>query len=73
MKQHIKHVGVLSLPCGDYDLFDYYPTDRRDFKITSAVPVGRPTCGISFTCEAAFERWLERNMAPVQLGLFGSQ
>ena len=43
MKQHITHVGILSLPCGDFDLFDYYPTDRRDYKITSAVPVGRPT------------------------------
>jgi hypothetical protein len=70
MKQHITHVGILSLPCGDFDLFDYYPTDRRDYKITSAVPVGRPTCGISFTSDISFERWLERNMAPVQLGLF---
>jgi hypothetical protein len=70
MKQHITHVGILSLPCGDFDLFDYYPTDRRDYKITSAVPVGRPTCGIAFTDSRDFERWLERNMAPVQLGLF---
>ena len=74
MKQHIQHVGVLSLPCGDYDLFDYYPTDRRDFKITSAVPVGSLTrSGISFTTDLAFERWLERNMHPVQQELFGSQ
>jgi hypothetical protein len=70
MKQHITHVGILSLPCGDFDLFDYYPTDRRDFKITSAVPVGRPTCGISFTSDIAFERWLSRNMQPVQRDLF---
>lgn len=71
---HINHVGTISLPCGDYDLFDYYPVrDRRDYKITSAVPVGKPTCGISFTSEASFERWLERNMAPVQRELFGSQ
>jgi len=73
MKQHIKHVGVLSLPCGDFDLFEHYFNNSRNYKITSVVPVGRPTCGISFTCEAAFERWLERNMTPVQLGLFGSQ
>ena len=68
---HINHVGTISLPCGDYDLFDYYPVrGRRDYKITSAVPVGKPTCGISFTSEASFERWLERNMAPVQKELF---
>ena len=67
---HITHVGTLSLPCGDFDLFDYYPTRSRDYKITSAVPVGKPTCGISFLSEASFERWLERNMAPVQRELF---
>ena len=67
---HITHVGTLSLPCGDFDLFDYYPTRSGDYKITSAVPVGKPTCGISFTSEASFERWLERHMAPVQKELF---
>ena len=68
---HITHVGTISLPCGDFDLFDYYPTRSRDYKITSAVPVGSPTrSGIAFTDEASFERWLERNMAPVQKELF---
>lgn len=71
MKQHIQHVGVLSLPCGDYDLYDYYPTRSREYKITSAVPVGSLTrSGISFTDNRDFERWLERNMAPVQRALF---
>ena len=68
---HINHVGTISLPCGDYDLFDYYPTRSRDYKITSAVPVGSLTrSGISFTDNRDFERWLERNMAPVQRELF---
>jgi hypothetical protein len=71
--QHITHVGTLSLTSGDWDLYDYYPTARRDFKITSAVPKGKPTCSIAFTCEASFERWLEHNSAPVQQNLFGSQ
>ena len=71
MKSHIKHVGTISLPCGDFDLFDLYPTDRRDYKITSAVPVGSLTrSGIAFTDNRDFERWLERNMAPVQRALF---
>ena len=68
---HITHVGRISLPSGDFNLYDYYPMrDRRDYKITSAVPVGKPTCGISFLSEASFERWLERNMAPMQRELF---
>jgi hypothetical protein len=72
MKQHIQHVGVLSLPCGDYDLFDYYPVrNSRNYKILSVVPVGSLTrSGESFLSEAAFERWLERNIAPVQRALF---
>jgi hypothetical protein len=72
MKQHIQHVGVLFLPCGDYDLFDYYPVrNSRNYKILSVVPVGSLTrSGESFLSEAAFERWLERNMTPVQGALF---
>lgn len=71
MKQHIQHVGTISLPCGDFDLYDYYPTRSREYKITSAVPVGSLTrSGISFTDNRDFERWLERNMAPVQRALF---
>ena len=69
---YFTHVGRISLPCGDFDLYDYYPMrNSRDYKITSAVPVGSPTnSGTSFTSEASFERWLERNMAPVQKELF---
>jgi len=72
---HTTHVGTISLPCGDFDLYDHYPMrNSREYKITSAVPVGSPTrSGIAFTSEASFERWLERNMAPVQQELFGSQ
>lgn len=68
---HITHVGTLSLPCGDFDLFDYYPTRSREYKITSAVPVGSLTrSGIAFTDNRDFERWLELNMAPVQREMF---
>ena len=72
MKQYIKHVGTISLPCGDFDLFDYYPVrNSRNYKILSVVPVGSLTrSGESFLGNAAFERWLERNMAPVQRALF---
>ena len=28
MKQYIKHVGTISLPCGDFDLFDHYFTKK---------------------------------------------
>jgi hypothetical protein len=72
MKEYIQHVGTISLPCGDFDLFDYYPMrNSLNYKITSAVPVGSLTrSGISFTDNRDFERWLERNMAPVQRALF---
>jgi hypothetical protein len=71
MKQYIKHVGTISLPCGDFDLFDHYFNNSRNYKITSVVPVGSLTrSGESFTDNRAFERWLERNMAPVQRALF---
>lgn len=71
MKQYIKHVGTISLPCGDFDLFDHYFTNSRNYKITSVVPVGSLTrSGESFTDNLAFERWLERNMGPVQRALF---
>ena len=75
MKQYIKHVGTISLPCGDFDLFNHYFNNKRNHTITSVVPVGSLTrSGESFLCSNdGFERWLERNMAPVQLGLFGSQ
>lgn len=69
MRNTIKHVGTLTLPSGDWDLFDQYPTDRRDFKITSAVHVGLPVKSIAFTTDLAFERWLGRNMQPVQQSL----
>jgi len=68
----MKHVGTITTPSGTYDLYDHYPQPgRRDYKITSAVPQGHPTRGISFTCEASFERWLEARMVPVQQNLFG--
>ena len=72
MKQHIKHVGTISLPCGDFDLFDHYFTKKsREYKILSVVPVGSLTrSGESFLSNTKFERWLERNMAPVQQALF---
>ena len=72
MKQHIQHVGTISLPCGEYDLFEYYFTKKsREYKILSVVPVGSLTrSGESFLGNAAFERWLERNMTPVQRALF---
>lgn len=72
MKQYIKHVGTISLPCGDFDLFDHYFTKKsREYKILSVVPVGSLTrSGESFTDNREFERWLERNMAPVQRALF---
>jgi hypothetical protein len=71
MKQHIKHVGTISLPCGDFDLFEHYFNNSRNYKITSVVPVGSLTrSGESFLSNAKFERWLERNMAPVQQALF---
>ena len=71
MKQHIKHVGTISLPCGDFELFEHYFNNNRKHTITSVVPVGSLTrSGESFTDNRAFERWLERNMAPVQRALF---
>ena len=71
MKSHITHVGTISLPCGDFELFEHYFTQSKAYKITSVVPVGSLTrSGESFLSEAAFERWLERNMAPVQQALF---
>jgi hypothetical protein len=72
MKQHITHVGTISLPTGDFDLYDHYPMrNSREYKITSAVPVGSLTrSGTAFTDNRDFERWLERNMAPVQRELF---
>lgn len=68
--QTIIHVGTIQTPSGTWNLYDQYPTSRRDFKITSAVPVGKPTQGIAFTNDLAFERWLEQRMAPVQRKLF---
>ena len=72
MKSRDTHVGTISLPCGDFDLYEYYPVrNSHNYKITSAVPVGSPTrSGITFTDNRDFERWLERNMAPVQRALF---
>lgn len=70
MSHTIIHVGIITTPDGAWNLYDQYPTSRRDFKITSAVPVGRPTCGIAFTSDPAFERWLEQRMTPVQQRLF---
>ena len=72
MKQYIKHVGTISLPCGDFELFEHYFNNNRKHTITSVVPVGSLTrSGESFLCSNdGFERWLERNMAPVQRALF---
>ena len=72
MRNTIKHVGTLTLASGEWDLFDQYPTDRRDYKITSAVHIGLPVSSIAFTTDSAFEQWLTRNMIPVQSALFGS-
>ena len=68
--QTIIHVGTIQTPSGAWNLYDQYPTSRRDFKITSAVPVGKPTQGIAFTTDRAFERWLAERMMPVQRRLF---
>tara|TARA_R110000822_G_scaffold17335_4_gene58486 strand:- start:989 stop:1201 length:213 start_codon:yes stop_codon:yes gene_type:complete len=69
MTHTIKHVGIIRTPAGEWNLYDQYPTNRRDYKITSAVRIGKPAQSIAFTTDAAFERWLERNMVPVQIGL----
>lgn len=66
----IIHVGIITTPSGEWNLYDQYPTKRRDFKITSAVPVGKPTQGIAFTSDLAFERWLEQRIVPTQRALF---
>lgn len=65
----IQHVGTLRLTTGVWELYDQYPTSRRDYKITSAV---REESGasIAFTTDHAFECWLVRNQQPVQSLLF---
>ena len=65
----VKHVGIITTPLGEWDLYDQYPTNRRDYKITSAVPRGKPTCGVTFASDAAFERWLMLAQQPVQRAL----
>jgi hypothetical protein len=69
MTHTIKHVGTIRTAAGEWNLYDQYPTNRRDYKITSAVHIGAPAQSIAFTTDASFERWLTRNMAPTQLPL----
>lgn len=70
MRATIKHIGILRLASGEWNLYDQYPTRSRTFRITSAVPVGRPTCGVSFLSDEAFDLWLAQNQWPVQQALF---
>lgn len=66
MRNTIKHVGIITTASGQWNLYDQYPTNRRDYKITSAVHIGKPAQSIAFTTDAAFERWLTRTMTPTQ-------
>jgi len=69
MRNPIKHVGTITLASGEWNLYDQYPTNRRDYKITSAVHIGKPAQSIAFTTDESFARWLIRNKASAQLPL----
>lgn len=76
MSKTIKTLGTLTIHGAQWRIYEFYPqAPRRDYKFISAVPVERPTCGITFALEIDFERWLDQQQAPRQLGLFknGSQ
>lgn len=71
MHKTIKTIGTLTINGTDWRIFEYYPQPpRRDYKFISAVPVARPTCGITFALETDFEHWLEQQQAPGQRALF---
>lgn len=63
--------GTLSVNGRDWLIQSYYPHyPTRNYVIFSVCPKDKPTQGMSFTSEAAFEDWLGQTLEQTQLPLF---
>ena len=62
--------GTLSVNGRKWLIQTYYPQyPKRNYCIYSVCPTDKPTQGLSFTTEQAFEQWLGDTMQGTQLQL----
>lgn len=67
----ISHTGTLNVNGTEWIIQTYHPHyPTRNYVIFSVCPKDKPTQGMSFTSEAAFEEWLGQTIEQPQRNLF---